>query len=80
MATENSSMRANTGLDGITPQFLKDGADILKLTITHMVNLSINSCIVSSNLKTARVTPFYKKESQLEVGNYRPVNVVSTVC
>ncbi len=58
----------STGLDDIFPQFLKDGADILKLSITHMVNLLINSCIVPNDLKTVTVTPLYKRKLKWEVG------------
>ncbi len=59
----------STDLDGISPQFLKDGAGILNLPITHMVNLSIKSFIVQHDFKTARVTPIFKNKSKLVVGN-----------
>ena len=69
----------STGLDGISPRFLKDGADILCKPIAHIVNLSLSNCIVPTAFKEARITPLYKKNSKLEVGNYRPVSVLSTV-
>lgn len=69
----------STGLDGISPRFLKDGADILVHPVTHIINTSITSGIVPADLKVARVTPLYKKKSMLDVGNYRPVSVLSTV-
>ncbi len=69
----------STGLDGISARFLKDGSDILKVPVEHIVNLSIVNNTVPNDLKTARVSPLYKKNSKLEVGNYRPVSVLSTV-
>ena len=62
----------STGLDGIPPRFLKDGAVVLKALILHLVNFP-------DELKMAKITPLFKKGSKLEVSNYRPVSVLSTV-
>ena len=59
----------STGLDGISPRFIKEGADILSLPICHIVNLSITTCSVPDDIKVAKVTPLHKKNSKLEVGN-----------
>jgi hypothetical protein len=75
----NLNRNKSTGLDGISPKFLKDGAEILKTTVTHIVNLSITTSTVPDDLKCARITPLYKKKSKLDVGNYRPVSVLATV-
>ncbi|CAG2211418.1 unnamed protein product [Mytilus edulis] len=64
----------STGLDGIPSRFLRDGSSILAKPITYIVNLSITSGIVPDEMKTARVCPIFKKNSRLDVGNYRPVN------
>ena len=40
-----------TGLDGIGPRFLKDGADALVDVVTYLVNLSITSKIVPACTK-----------------------------
>jgi hypothetical protein len=47
----------STGLDGIPPRFLRDGACIWKKPITYLVNLSITSGIVPDDMKIARVCP-----------------------
>ena len=67
------------GLDDIAPQFLRDGAKQLAPIITHLVNLSIDSGTVPQDLKLAKVIPLFKKNSRLEVGNYRPVSLLSIV-
>ena len=66
-----------TGLDGIPPRFLRDGADILADPIAHIVNFSLMSEAVPSGLKDARVIPLFKKGSRLDPGNYRPVSILN---
>ncbi len=63
-------------LDGIPARFLKDGCSVLNRPIAHIVNLSITS-VVPDAFKCARVKPLFKKCSRLEVGNYRPVSILS---
>ena len=69
----------STGIDGIKPIFLKDGADVIKSAVTHVINLSIKTQVVPDELKSAIVKPLYKKNSRLEVGNYRPVSILCIV-
>jgi len=69
----------STGLDGIPARFVKDGASVLKIPVTFIVNMSIDSGVVPDDMKAARVTPIYKKSSPLEVGNYRPVSILSVI-
>jgi hypothetical protein len=67
------------GLDDLSPRFLKDGAAQIAPLITYIVNLSITTETVPDTLKTARITPLYKKKSKLDVSNYRPVSVLNCV-
>ena len=69
----------STGIDGIKSKFLKDGANVIKSVITHIINLSIKTNTVPDELKYAIVKPLYKKNSRLEVGNYRPVSILCIV-
>lgn len=69
----------STGLDGIPARFLKDAAEIIINPILHIVNLSIRSGTVPNDMKLAKVIPLYKKKSRLDVGNYRPVSILSIV-
>ena len=68
-----------TGIDGFKPKFLKDGADVIKGPVTHIINLSLESGVVPNGLKSAIVKPLYKKGSRLDVGNYRPVSILPTI-
>ena len=66
----------STGLDEIPGRFIKDGATLLKKPITSIINQSIMSGIVPTSMKQARVKPLYKKNSSLDVSNYRPVSII----
>ena len=52
---------------------------VISPIVTHIVNLSITSGNVPDDFKIAKVTPLYKKNDKLDVGNYRPVSVLSAV-
>ena len=41
--------------------------------------MSITSGQVPDDLKIAKVTPLYKKNDKLEVGNYRLISVLSAI-
>ena len=65
----------STSLGGIPAKFLKDGAEVLKLPITWIINVSISGNAVPSENKLARVKPLYKKNSN----TYWPVSILSIV-
>ena len=71
--------RKSTGLDNLPSRFLKDGATFLSKPLAHIINSSITTGSVPNELKIAKVTPLYKKNSRLEVGNYRPISVLPCV-
>lgn len=71
--------RKSTGLDDVSPLFLRDGAEILRDPLCHIVNLSITSEMVPSAFKQAQVKPLFKKCSRLERGNYRPVSILNVL-
>ena len=68
-----------TGLDGIPSRFLRDSAPIIAGPLSHIINLSIIQGVVPNDLKNARVVPLFKKNDKTDVGNYRPVSILSTV-
>ena len=68
-----------TGLDAIPSRFVRDSASIIVCPITHIINLSIIQGVVPDDLKSARVVPLFKKNDKTEVGNYRPVSILSII-
>ena len=75
----NLNVTKSTGIDGFKPKFLKDGADVIKGAVTHIINLSLETGVVPNGLKSAIVKPLYKKNSRLDVGNYRPVSILPII-
>ena len=68
-----------TGLDGIHSRFVRDGALIIAFLQTHVINLSLIQGVVPDDLKSARVVPLFKKNDNTEVGNYRPVSILTLI-
>ena len=69
----------STGLDNLPAKFIKEVAPVICKPLTHIINLSIMSGDIPSDMKNARVVPIYKKNSKTEVGNYRPVSILSVI-
>lgn len=69
----------STGIDEISPIFLKDGANELKGVITYIINLSIDTETVPEEMKFAKVKPLFKKGSRLDASNYRPVSILPII-
>ena len=65
-----------TGFDHISPKFLKKGSDSISMTLTPIINKSIETKMFPDYNKKAEVTPLYKKSDQLAKENYRPVSVL----
>ena len=68
-----------TGLDGIPSRFVRDGASIIACPLTHVFDLSLIQGIVPDDLKSARVVPLFKKNDKTEVGNFRPVSILTII-
>ena len=75
----NLSANKATGLDGIPARFVRDSASVISYPLAHIINLSIIQGSVPDDLKTARVVPLFKKNDKTEVGNYRPVSILSII-
>ena len=75
----NLSANKATGLDGIPSSFLRNSASVTVCPLTHIINLSITQGVIPDDLKSARVAPLFKKNDKTEVGNYRPVSILSII-
>ena len=68
-----------TGCDQLPGKTVKTCADELTNTICSIVNDSIRTNVVPDDMKKAEVSPVYKKKSDLQKDNYRPVSVLNTI-
>ena len=65
------------GLDGISSEILKLGAEALKVPLTYIINFSILTGKFPSKWKVAKVIPLYKKGEKSSLKNYRPVSLLA---
>ena len=47
--------------------------------MSHVINLSLIQGTIPDDLKSARVVPLFKKNDRTEVGNYRPVSILTII-
>ena len=68
-----------TGCDMLPSKLLKMASDILSDSICYLVNLSFTLCRFPNELKSAEITPLFKKGNNLDVSSYRPVSVLPSL-
>ena len=65
------------GLDGITSEILKIGAEVLVVPLTWIINTSITTGEFPEEWKIAKIIPLFKKGNRRTMKNYRPVSLLS---
>ena len=68
--------KTSSGLDKVSPKLVKQTAIPIADPFSHIVNLSLESGIVPSNMKKAKVLPFYKSDDPHIFKNYRPISLL----
>ena len=58
---------------------MQDSASAITCPLTHIINLSIIQGVDPDDLKSAKILPLFKKNDKTEVGNYRPVSILSII-
>ena len=61
--------------DGIPLQFMKDSMDVIAVSLTQLINLSIVTNTVPSTWKKAILTPVHKK-GDYKIENFRPISIL----
>ena len=68
-----------TGPASIDTKILKLSKELIKIPLAHIFNLSFSTGIFPEFLKVAKVIPIHKKDSRLEMNNYRPISLLSNI-
>ena len=74
---QNLKINKAAGYDGLSNKLLKEVIDVIVSPITHVFNLSIVHGVVPLCMKIAKVVPIFKKGNSHEVGNYRPISLLT---
>ena len=69
--------KSASGYDDFQPLIVKQCKDIILDPLLHIYNQSFQKGIFPEQLKVAKVTPIYKKESTHLFTNYRPISILS---
>ncbi|XP_054282592.1 uncharacterized protein LOC128999877 [Macrosteles quadrilineatus] len=71
--------KSSTGMDGISARIVKSCRQELLLPLLHVIQLSLTQGNnFPSNMKTTKIPPLHKKGTRLDIGNYRPISLIST--
>ena len=78
---ELEKIKANKarGHDHIPPRPLKASIPSITRPLSHLINTIISSKEVPNSWKRGETVPHFKKDSQLEKVNYRPVTVLPSL-
>ena len=67
----------NAGYDDISFNVVKKFFGVLHKPLLHIFNLFLQTGIFPDKLQIAKVTPLFKGDKNYELGNYRPISVLS---
>ena len=76
-ALKDAKNTRSSGPDGISNFILKLSSSSLATPMTTIFNLSLSSGEYPAIWKEARILPLHKKQSKLDINNYRNINLVS---
>ena len=76
---KNTKISTSKGHDGISSELLKLITNDISKCITVIINQPLTSGIFPNSLKTAKVTPIFKKENNKFITNYRPISVLPVI-
>ena len=71
--------KSSSGIDNISSKLLKQVLPVIAEPVVHVFNLSFQTGFIPNELKTARVIPIYKSESEFSFNNYRPISLLPSL-
>ena len=68
--------KSSTGHDDLSTKIIKLTINEIAEPLAHIINMSLTSGIVPTNMKIAKVIPIYKASDPTSIKNYRPVSLL----
>ena len=71
--------KLSSGADFISTKLLKEIAPLIITPLHYLINLSLETGFVPSELKLAKIVPVFKDGNCHEFTNYRPISLLSSL-
>ena len=71
--------KTSSGDDGISMKLLKKISEPLIPSLTILINQSLVTGIFPHEMKLAKVLPLIKKPNVFDIGNFRPISLLSSL-
>ena len=69
----------SSGYDNLTSVILKKVIHGIASPLTSLINRSLCEGIFPRALKLAKIIPIFKKDDREQIGNYRPISLLTTI-
>ncbi len=77
-ATDQLKSKPTQDFNGISSIFIKRTINTILIPLKHVFELSLESGIIPSQLKIAKVIPLFKSGQKSSMNNYRPISLLCT--
>jgi hypothetical protein len=67
------------GVDGLTSECVKEVAEIISAPVSDCINASLLQGVFPEKMKIGRIIPLHKKDSRLDINNYRYLTILSVI-
>jgi len=67
----------STDFNGLSSHLIKQISYEIAMPLKHIINLSLSTSIVPSQMKIAKIIPVYKSGDRRSMDNYRPISLLS---
>ena len=71
--------KKSSGNDGVNNVILKFMLPFIIDPLIHLFNISLLNGVVPDKMKIAKVIPLFKKGDKLDINNYRPISLLSSL-